>query len=80
MTGVPRSTVEPKPLVLAWLSGWCADDIELLGTVPEGTRPDDVKASVYGGREVVVGTLDEFLAAYLGRKLSNSAFRRDEDD
>jgi len=56
----PRKMVTPQPLMLAWVGGGYGLRPRLLGTVPEGTRPQDVDTE-----HAVVGTLDEFLSAYL---------------
>jgi hypothetical protein len=55
-----RKLVTPQPLMLAWVGGGYGLRPRLLGTVPEGTRPQDVDAE-----HAVIGTLDEFLSAYL---------------
>lgn len=54
------SRVKPQPLMLAWVGGGYGLRPRLLGTVPEGTKAKDVDAD-----HAIVGTLDEFLSAYL---------------
>jgi hypothetical protein len=58
--------ITPKRLTLAWVSVW--DFVELLGTVPEGTRPEDVKIKDFDRSAVRVGSLKEFINECLSAK------------
>ena len=66
-----KEKVELRPLLLAWRTGGY-EGLEFLGQVPEGTSELDLEESHgYYRYNVYVGSLPEFLDAYIKDKFGS---------